>query len=150
EPFGWQSQSLQLLEGERVDAAFGMASGRESSESTCAELVEDSLRHDRASGIPYAQKQHVEDAIRHSTPSSCSRLQSSGRIIRTRSGQVHSQHFGPQHFCAVAFSAAVAGFTARINALINLPSTWAASASTSSPLPLRNSRASSIVYTLVG
>jgi len=39
--------------------------------------------------------------------------------------------------------AAVPGFLARINALRKRPSTWAATASTSMPLPVRNSRASS-------
>src|ERR1043166_1214208 len=47
----------------------------------------------------------------------------------------HLQHAGPQQ-------AACAGFTARTNALMNLPSTDGAIASTSIPLPARNSRAS--------
>jgi hypothetical protein len=44
----------------------------------------------------------------------------------------------PQHFFADP-----KGFTPRMNALMNLPSTWGARASTSTPFPARNSRASS-------
>jgi len=58
-------------------------------------------------------------------------------------GASHEQHVGPQQ-------GSTTGFTARMNALMNFPSTSGAMASTSMPLPVRNSRASSIRYTRVG
>src|SRR5277367_4774662 len=51
------------------------------------------------------------------------------------------QHPGAQQF---------AGFVARMKALINLPSTAGAIASTSIPCPVRNVLASSMLYTRVG
>src|SRR5262245_38905800 len=51
----------------------------------------------------------------------------------------HEQHVGPQH----EFTA---GFVARMNELVNMPSTWGASASTSSPLSVKKARASSMSY----
>ncbi len=56
---------------------------------------------------------------------------------------VGAPRFGERPAEAVSFFAVARGFTARTNALMNLPSTCEASASTSSPLPARNSRASS-------
>jgi len=55
----------------------------------------------------------------------------------------HPQQAGPQHAGPPRSCACPPGLVARTNALMNLPSTCGASASTSMPLPVRNSRASS-------
>jgi hypothetical protein len=57
------------------------------------------------------------------------------------SSQFHLQHAGAQHASTVLL---LVGFTARTKALMNLPSTCGARASTSTPFPDRNSLASSI------
>jgi hypothetical protein len=57
------------------------------------------------------------------------------------SSQLHLQHAGAQHASTVLL---LVGFTARTKALMNLPSTCGARASTSTPFPDRNSLASSI------
>jgi hypothetical protein len=57
------------------------------------------------------------------------------------SSQFHLQQAGAQHASTVLL---LVGFTARTKALMNLPSTCGARASTSTPFPDRNSLASSI------
>ena len=52
--------------------------------------------------------------------------------------KTHTQHSGPQQLFA-------SGLRARTNALANRSSTWGASRSTSTPLSVRNARASSIL-----
>ena len=56
-----------------------------------------------------------------------------------------AERFSVQSRRAAQHCAAAAGFMARMNALMNLPSTCGAIASTSMPCPLRNARASSML-----
>lgn len=82
-------------------------------------FVQDRLSHDRSSRIPCAEKRHLSGAA-----SSCVPL-----LI------AYEQQPGAQP---------LAGFVARINALINFPSTCGAIMSTSRPWPFRKALASSM------
>src|SRR5258706_8820973 len=88
-------------------------------------LVHDGLGHDRARRIASTQEQNVVGLLH------------SRRSLSLIENSTQLQHVGPQQ-ASFAF-----GFTARMKALRNFPSTCGASASTSIPCPARNTRASS-------
>src|SRR6516162_5532512 len=98
-----------------------MAAGGEGVEPSRPVLAQDALRKDRARAVAGAEEQHIVAAVAHCL----------------------STVFGAQQAAAFA-SEATPGFFARTKALMNLPSTAGATASTSMSLLVRNSRASSM------
>jgi hypothetical protein len=99
------------------------------SECGPASVVENCLGHDGARGIAGAEKQHVVAALQEFYPFAGSAGAQQDDAL---------QDFSAGPLCTP-------GFLARMKALANLPSTWGAIASTSTPFALRKCRASSIV-----
>ena len=63
-------EAFKHLERERIDRAFGVASGREGAEAPAAHFPQDAFGDDRARAVAGAQEQNVEDTLSHEQPPS--------------------------------------------------------------------------------
>ena len=115
--FSREIHALEQFESDRMHRSLGMTASTEAAESPAPQVVNQGLGDDAARGITGAEKQHVVGRPATSVP---------------YADPVSSTH------------GLVADFVARTNALMNLPSTSGAIASTSRPSPERNCRASSM------